>query len=190
MNRVTYRNLLAAVLALALAGQARPQAPVPTAAQEYRIGTGDVLQVSVWGEPSLSERAVVRPDGKITLPLLRDVDAKDLTTTEAANNFALQFARFVKKPQVSVVVAEVHSKFVYVTGEVQRPGAYPLLTPINLVQLIARAGGVTPFAKAKNVYVLRRSETVRLKVNYKALLQGNHPEENYELAYGDTVVIP
>ncbi len=157
--------------------------------QDYRVGKGDILQISVWGEPQLSQRVIVRPDGKISLPLLSDLSVDNVTAGELEQTLTHSYAAFLKHPQVNVLVAEVHSKFVYVTGEVQRPGAYPMLAPITIVQLIARAGGVTPFAKSKQVYVLHSSSGPRIKVNYKALLQGN-TQENIALSSGDTVVIP
>ncbi len=157
--------------------------------QDYRVGKGDILQISVWGEPQLSQRVIVRPDGKISLPLLSDLPVDDFTADEIGNTLTHSYTAFLKHPQVNVLVAEVHSKFVYVTGEVQRPGAYPMLAPITIVQLIARAGGVTPFAKSKQVYVLHSTPGPRIKVNYKALLQGD-TQENIALSSGDTVVIP
>lgn len=157
---------------------------------EYRLGNGDVLQISAWGEPQLSQRVMVRPDGKISMPLIGDVKVGDMTTDDAAKVLTEQLSRYLKHPQITILVAEVHSKLVYVTGEVQRPGAYPLLAPTNVVQLIARAGGVTAFAKTTKVSVLRKQDGARIPVNYKALLEGHHPEQNVELASGDTVVIP
>lgn len=169
---------------------ASAQTPVAETSPEYRVGNGDVLQISVWGESQLSQRVMVRPDGKISLPLISDVKVSDMTTRDAAAMLTERLSTYVKHPQVTVLVAEVHSKLVYVTGEVQRPGAYPLLAPTNVVQLIARAGGVTTFAKTKKVSVLRKASGARLAVDYKALLEGHRPEQNVELASGDTVVIP
>ena len=189
------RAFTALLLSFALCheSQARTQgepAIVSENSPEYRVGNGDVLQISVWGESQLSERVMVRPDGKISLPLISDVKVGDMTVRDAGTLLTEKFSAFLKHPQITVLVAEVHSKLVYVTGEVQRPGAYPLLAPTNVVQLIARAGGVTPFAKTKKVCVLRKGSNTRLPVNYKALLEGHRTEQNVELASGDTVVIP
>lgn len=181
---------IAFVLSWFLLFPASAQTPVAETSPEYRVGNGDVLQISVWGESQLSQRVMVRPDGKISLPLISDVKVSDMTTRDAAAMLTERLSTYVKHPQVTVLVAEVHSKLVYVTGEVQRPGAYPLLAPTNVVQLIARAGGVTTFAKTKKVSVLRKASGARLAVDYKALLEGHRPEQNVELASGDTVVIP
>ncbi len=174
-------------LAAGMAAQSNAAASLPTS--DYHIGKGDVLQVAVWGEPQLSQRVVVRPDGKISLPLLSDISIDDNTARQAETTLTASYSKYLKHPQVSVIVAEVHSKFVYVTGEVERPGAYPVLAPITIVQLIARAGGLTRFAKSKQMYVLKATSGPRIKVNYKAVLQG-HTEQNLDLASGDTVVIP
>ncbi len=181
-------SLLLVLAGSALGQDAQPSQDAQTP-QDYRVGKGDILQVSVWGEPQLSQRVIVRPDGKISLPLLSDLPVDNLTAGELEHTLTHSYAAFLKHPQVNVLVAEVHSKFVYVTGEVQRPGAYPMLAPITIVQLIARAGGVTPFAKSKQVYVLHAAPGPRIKVNYKALLEGN-TQENIALSSGDTVVIP
>lgn len=168
----------------------RLQSPNTDTPADYRMGNGDVVQISVWGEPQLSQRLTVRPDGKITLPLIGDARVSEMTTGEATKILTDRFASYLKHPQITVLVAEVHSKLVYVTGEVERPGAYPLLASMNVVQLIARAGGVTPFARSKKVSVLRKQSGARIPVNYKAVLEGHRPEDNVELASGDTVIVP
>jgi polysaccharide biosynthesis/export protein len=157
---------------------------------DYRIGNGDVLQISVWGQPQLTGAATVRPDGRISLPLVSDVSVSGLTVSEARSLLQDKFSPYVKRPAVSVQVAEVHSKMVYVTGEVQRPGAYLILNPITVVQLVTRAGGATSFAKTKRVYILRPPNGQRIPVNLKAALQGHHSDQDLPLAAGDTVVVP
>lgn len=156
----------------------------------YRIGAGDVLHISVWEEPQFTETAVVRPDGMVSMPLISDVQVTGLTPAEAENLLTERLEKFVHKPRVTVTVQEIRSRMVYITGEVQRPGAYPLVDSMNVVQLVARSGGLTDFAKKKQMYVLRSSKGARIKVDYPKVIKGQLPEENVELAPGDTVVVP
>ena len=157
---------------------------------DYRIGAGDVLRISVWEEPQLTTSAVVRPDGKISMPLLPGVAVAGLSPESAQRLLTEQLAKFVKQPRVTVIIEEIHSRIVYVTGEVQHPGAYPLINQMNVVQLIARAGGVTDYAKKKKVYVLHPDSGLKTKVNYQMVLAGRHLEGNIQLSPGDTVVVP
>jgi polysaccharide biosynthesis/export protein len=156
----------------------------------YVIGAGDILQISVWQEPQFGETVEVRPDGKISLPLVSDVTLAGLTPTQAQVRLTNKLQEFVKHPRVSVVVAEVRSRVVYVIGEVERPGPYPLIGAINVEQLIARAGGTTDRAKKKDVYVLRAGISTKFPVNYQKVLQGRAPNQNLDLMPGDTVVVP
>jgi polysaccharide biosynthesis/export protein len=156
----------------------------------YKIGVGDVLHITVWEEPQLTETAVVRPDGKVSMPLVTEVDVAGLTPEAAQQALTERLIKFVHKPRVTVTVQEIHSRMVYITGEVQRPGAYPLMDSMNVVQLVARAGGLTDFAKQKRMYLLRAGRTERVNVNYEKVLKGQAPQQNVELAPGDTVVVP
>jgi len=180
----------------ARAQQGAPASQTPALAQrdtisaDYKIGNGDVLQISVWGEHQLTRSVTVRPDGKISLPLIDELEVAGTTTPQLQEELNQRFAAYIRHPQAAVLVAEIHSKLVYVTGEVQRPGAYPVASTITVVQLIARAGGTTEFAKQSKMYVLRQSNGKRLNVNYKAVIQGRRESENVELLPGDTVVVP
>ena len=156
----------------------------------YKIGVGDVLHILVWAEPQLTETAVVRPDGKVSLPLVSELDVAGLTPEAVQQTLTEQLIKFVRKPRVTVTVQEIHSRMVYITGEVQRPGAYPLLDAMNVVQLVARSGGLTDFAKQKQVYVLRAVNSTRVNVNYEKVLRGQAAQQNVQLAPGDTVVVP
>ncbi|MGC2398237.1 MAG: polysaccharide biosynthesis/export family protein [Acidobacteriaceae bacterium] len=166
-----------------------PRTPV-LLASDYVIGPGDVLQISVWQEPQFAESLVVRPDGKISMPLVPDISLIGLTPHEAEETLAQKLLALVKHPRVSVIVQEIHSRLVYITGEVQHPGAYPMIGSINVIQLIAHAGGPTEFAKKKAVYVLHPDNREKTRVDYQKVLQGQHLEENVQLIPGDTVVVP
>jgi polysaccharide biosynthesis/export protein len=173
--------------AKASVGDAKASEAVPST---YKIGVGDVLHITVWEEPQLTETAVVRPDGKVSMPLVTEVDVAGLTPEAAQQTLTERLTKFVHKPRVTVTVQEIHSRMVYITGEVQRPGAYPLVDVMNVVQLVARAGGLTDFAKQKQVYVLRAGNSARVNVNYEKALKGQAPQQNVELVPGDTVVVP
>jgi polysaccharide export outer membrane protein len=160
------------------------------ASPEYRIGNGDVLQISVWGEAELTKTVTVRPDGKISLPLINEVNVAGLTSLEAQALLNQRFAQYIRSPQASVSVSEIRSNLVYVTGRVRRPGAYPLAGSLNVVQLIARAGGLVNRTKEKHVYVLRQSGGSRVNVNYEDVIEGRHGSRDVELQAGDTVIVP
>jgi len=162
----------------------------PVSTSVYRIGVGDVLHIAVWEEPQLTETAVVRPDGKISMLLVSELNVAGMTPEAAQQALTEQLSKFVHKPRVTVTVQEIHSRMVFITGEVQRPGAYPLTDTMNVVQLVARSGGLTDFAKQKKVYVLRAANSTRVNVNYERVLKGQAPEQNVQLAPGDTVVVP
>jgi polysaccharide export outer membrane protein len=166
---------------------ALPAAPM---SPDYVIGPGDVLQISVWEEPQFAESAVVRPDGKISIPLVPDIQVSGLSPDQAEKTLAGKLLGLVKHPRVTIIIQEIHSRLVYITGEVQHPGAYPLISSMNVIQLIAHAGGPTEFAKKKAVYVLHPDNREKTRVDYQKVLQGQHLEENVQLNPGDTVVVP
>jgi polysaccharide biosynthesis/export protein len=178
-----------AQIAPAAAGVSALPNPVEVA-PDYVIGAGDVLKISVWQEPQFGETVEVRPDGRISLPLVSDVAVAGLTPVQAQRKLTDRLEQFVKRPRVTVVVSEVHSKVVYVIGEVGRPGSYPLTGEINVEQVIALAGGATSKAKKKHVYVLRSGLSNKLPVNYQKVLEGKNVDQNLVLMPGDTVVVP
>lgn len=167
--------------------RARPAIPV---GPDYRIGPGDMLHVSVFEAPQFTADTVVRPDGKISIPLLSDIPLTGLKPEDAQQRLTERLTKFMKEPLVTLIVVEIHSRIVYITGEVQRPGAYPLLGTMNVLQLMTRAGGPTEFAKTKNVYVMHEAGGPHAKVNYNLILSGKRPEDNLSLIPGDTVVVP
>jgi polysaccharide export outer membrane protein len=156
----------------------------------YRIGVEDELQISVWREPELSTVAVVRPDGKITLPLVNDVNVVGLKTDELKTLLAGKLQPFVNEPQVTVIARNIRSRKVYLVGQVLHQGSYPLNGNLTVLELIAYAGGVTPFAKSSSIYVLRveKRQKVRIPCNFKKALSGKG--QNISLLPGDVVVVP
>jgi len=165
--------------------EATPQQP------EYLVGQGDLLHVNVWKETEISQTVVVRPDGNISLPLINEVPVAGLSPLQIQKLVTDKLKTILTNPQVTVTVVEVRSKMVYITGEVGRPGAYPMSTPLNVLQLIARAGGLNEFANRKNIYILRKDDAKhRLHFNYKEVVKGKNSDQNITLQPGDTVVVP
>ncbi len=159
----------------------------------YTVGPADVLKVDVWHEPEVSSVVAVRPDGKISLPLIGDISVSGFTPNQLQDVLAAKLHAFIANPQVSVTVQEVKSRKFNVLGEVQHPGSYSLAQPVRVLDAIGMAGGFRDFAKVTKIYVLRRSsdgENSRLPFNYKEVIQGNDSNQNVELEPGDTVVVP
>jgi polysaccharide export outer membrane protein len=158
----------------------------------YMIGAQDVLDISVWKEPEVSRTVPVRPDGKISLPLLNDVQAAGLTPSQLAAQLTESLKKFVANPQVTVIVTTINSQRVYIMGEVIRAGAYPLLPGMTVLQGLSSAGGFTQFANLKKIYVLRQEngKQVKLPFNYKEVVGGKNPDQNITLKAGDTIVVP
>lgn len=158
--------------------------------QQYRIGEQDVLVITVWREPELSATVMVRPDGKITLPLVNDVDAGGLTTDELKNLLTEKLRPFVNVPQVTVAVREINSRKVFVIGQVGREGSYRINSTSTVLQVIAEAGGLRDFANRKGIYVLRHQNgsQVKLSFNYDKVIRGK--DDNIQLRPGDTIVVP
>lgn len=162
-----------------------------TTSVPYTIGSGDVLNVQVWKEKDLSQVVVVRPDGKISLPLLGDLQVSGKEPSQVEEMVQTRLQSMVVEPHVTVTVAEIHSRMVYITGEVARPGAYPLNNPITVLQLIAQAGGLTEFASKKKIQVIRaNNKRDQQLLNYKAMTQSKDGHSDVTLNPGDTVVIP
>ncbi len=157
----------------------------------YAIGVGDVIEISVWKNPDLTVTVPVRPDGRISVPLLGDVQAAGVTPLALKTVLTTGFHDFITAPSVSVVVKEVNSQKIYITGEVAKPGAYDLRSRTKVMQALAMAGGLTPYAK-KRVIVLRDRQggDRRIEVDLGAIISGKHPDENIALQPGDTLVVP
>jgi len=158
---------------------------------EYVIGPDDVLHVAVWKEPDLSATLPVRPDGKISLPLLNDVQAAGLSPQQLGVSLTEKLKKYIADPRVTVVVATINSKRIYLTGEVSHAGAMPMLPNMTVLQALSSAG-ISQFANTKRIYVLRteNGKQQKLPVNYSKLVKGEQIEQNYLLQPGDTIVVP
>jgi polysaccharide export outer membrane protein len=171
-----------------------PPPPEPDVMERaaYVIGHGDILRVSVWKNPELSVDAVpVRPDGKISVPLLNDVQAAGLTPEELKELVTRALAEFVQNPDVTVVVTQVNSKQVHILGQVANSGAVALTQDMRVLDAISAAGGFTPYADKGDVRIIRRSggEIVEYRFDYGAYLKGRAPQSNLLLMPGDTIVV-
>jgi polysaccharide export outer membrane protein len=158
----------------------------------YVIGAGDVLSINVWRETEISQKLVVRPDGMITLPLVGDISATGQTPEQLAEVVSKKLESVLTSPQVSVIVAEVHSKFYVVVGEVAKPGQYPLTRPTTVIEAISQAGGFRDFAKTSKMYILHleNGKRVRIPFNYSKVVKGKGPGQEVDLSTGDEIVVP
>src|SRR5437667_3687291 len=158
----------------------------------YVIGPQDTLDISVWKEPDLTRTVPVRPDGKISLPLLDDVQAGGLTPGQLKAEITQRLKKYFTDPRVTVTVTTIASQRIYVLGEVTRAGAYPLLPEMTLLQALSSAGGFTQFANTKNIYLLRveNGKQVKHAVNDKDVVSGKNTAQNTVLKAGDTIVVP
>lgn len=179
------------------------QSPVPAMPDEtvkksatvdpnYVIGAQDVLDINVWKEPDVSRTVPVRPDGKISLPLLNDVQAAGLTPAQLAAQVTDSLKKYVTNPQVTVIVTVINSQRVYILGEVTRPGAFPLIPGMSVLQALSSAGGFTQFAKVKSIFVRRfeNGKEEKFPFNYREVIGGKKPEQDILLKAGDTIVVP
>ena len=162
------------------------------APDDYVIGPEDVLGVVFWREADISGDVTVRPDGRITLPVIGELQAAGLRPEELRQRIAAGAAKYLTEPNVAVVVRAINSRQVYVTGRVTTPGKHPVIGPLTVMQAIALAGGLTEYADAKNITVLRtvNGQTSRFPFNYKDVARGKKLEQNVLLLPGDTVVVP
>jgi polysaccharide export outer membrane protein len=198
--RSTCVVMLLGVLCGSAAAQQAPQASnvnAPAAKPavlpvDYVIGPEDVLTVVFWGEKDLSGEVIVRPDGKVTLPLLKDVQAAGYTPEQLTDLLVKAASRYVAQPNATVVVKAINSRKVFVVGQVAKPGAFLLAGDMTVLQLIAQAGDVLEYAKAKNIVVVRKEQgrERRYKFNYRDVLKGKNPAQNILLKPGDTVIVP
>lgn len=176
------------------------QQRTPAAAQgttandpDYVIGIEDVLTINVWHEPEMSRSLTVRPDGKISLPLVGEFEASGLTPKALQDALSKKLMTLIKNPDVTVIVQDIRSQKFNVLGEVVRPGMYALSKPMTVLDAIAIAGGFRDFAKPKKMYILRRAKdgsSSRIPVNYNDIIKGSSADKNIELESRDTLVVP
>jgi polysaccharide export outer membrane protein len=191
---------LTALSVLVLLGTASAQTPVGTSgsapaasttAADYRLTAGDKLRIEVYKDSQLSQALQVRPDGKVTLPLVGDIAAAGRTSVELRDAISDSLKEYITNPVVTVIVVEASPQVVYVTGEVNKPGALTLTGPMSILQALAMAGGFTDFADKKDIQVLRKSSKgiQKLKFNYKDAVSDDNDKEPLQLQAGDTVVV-
>jgi polysaccharide biosynthesis/export protein len=167
--------------------------PAQEEATEYIIGLEDVLTVNVWREPELSVREVtVRPDGKISLPLVGDVQASGIAPRQLQDRIFERLKEFVASPNVTVVVLKIGSRSVSIVGQVAKPGLYYLGSPMTVLELLARAGGLREEAKAKSISIVRKEgeRSVPYPLNYRDASKGKNLQQNIILKNGDVVIVP
>jgi len=172
--------------------KAEPQKGEEGSAGEYTFGAGDILEISVFGEPEISKAVFVRIDGKISLPLIGDVQAADTTATALAKTISEKLTKFVGDPNVTVILAESKSKVYYVLGQIKTPGEFLITQPITVLQAIGRAGGLMEWAKKSKIMIVSKPG-VSKKISYfdyDAFLAGENIGQNVTINPGDTIVIP
>jgi len=169
-----------------------PPASMQVGGGDYVFGSEDLIEVMVWKNSDLSRIVFVRPDGKISLPLIGDIQAAGLTPTELKTSIRVLLRRYKKTPEVSVIVKEINSLSVFLVGELIRPGKVQLRSETTLLQAITLAGGFTEFANRKKIILLRKENgrERRFKINYNDILSGIRPEGNVVLRRGDTILVP
>ncbi len=159
----------------------------------FVIGNGDVLAISVWKQPDLSRSIPVRSDGKISLPLIGDVQATGQTPLKLEEDLTHRWQPYLNEPEVTVIVEQINSQKFNILGKVAKPGSYALVNPTTVLDAIALAGGCRDFAKQKSIYILRRhpdGTELRLPFNYQDVIKGRNTAQNIELQPHDTVVVP
>jgi polysaccharide biosynthesis/export protein len=158
----------------------------------FIIGNDDVLAINVWKEPDISRSIPVRSDGKISLPLVGEVQAAGLTPMKLENDIAIKLKNYISEPEVTVMVQQVNSQKFNILGQVARPGSYVIANSPTVLDAIALAGGFRDFAKQKSIYVLRQGSggESRIRFNYKDVSQGKNMEQNIKLQPGDTIIVP
>ena len=160
---------------------------------KYVIGNDDVLSINVWKEPDLTQSLPVRSDGKISLPLIGELQATGRTPVQLEQDIAAKLRAYITQPDVTVIVQQMNSQKFNILGRVVRPGSYSLSATTTVLDAIAEAGGFQDFAKQKGIYVLRSNaggQEIRIPFNYKDVVKGKHPEENIRLEPHDTIIVP
>jgi polysaccharide export outer membrane protein len=209
-RQIGFATMVACLAVVATHAEAQtpvpPQTPPPTAQNSspaaaadavvsppgYTIGPEDQLSIVFYNDKNMSADVVVRPDGKISLPLINDVQASGLTPEQLRTHLSADAKRFVQDPNVSVVVRQINSRKVFIMGSVEKPGTYPLIAPTTVLQLIATAGGVKEYADTKKFVIIRMEggRQVTFNFNYRDVVGQKNMQQNIELRPGDTIVVP
>jgi polysaccharide biosynthesis/export protein len=176
----------------AAAAAVAPRPTDPVVPPGYLIGTDDVLSIVFWKDKDMSADAQVRPDGRIALPLINEVQAAGLTPEQLREKITEESKKFMEDANVTVVVRQINSRKAFITGEVHKPGPYPLTSATTVLQLISLAGGLREYADSKKIVIMRtvNGKQTSLKFNYKDVVSGKNLTQNIELKPGDTVVVP
>lgn len=163
----------------------------PSVSSQLILGPADIIRINVWKNTDLTQTVTIGPDGFISLPLLGDVHVAGMTANQLAQDLKTKLASYVVSAPVTVSVVDIRSRQVFMTGQVGKPGGYPLIGPITVLQLIAQAGGLSTFANRKDIVILRNvgGSVQRLKFNYNNAVHGD-PKQNISLQPGDTVIVP
>lgn len=171
--------------------QITPPADPTAMASQFILGPADVIHIGVWKNADLTQTVTIGPDGFISLPLLGDLHVAGMTANQLAQDLKTKLSSYMTNAQVTVSMVEIHSRQVFVTGQVGKPGGYSLVAPISVLQLIAQAGGLNTFANRKDIVILRGTggQMQRLKFNYNDAVRGD-PKQNISLQPGDTVIVP
>jgi len=166
--------------------------PVNPDSKTYVLGPEDILFIQVWGEEALSQQVQVRPDGKISLPLIDEVQAGGLSPLQLKEGLTERFKQYVESPRITVIVREARSFKVYVSGQVVRPGVFSLVGETTILQIIPMAGGFSEWANQRKVLLIRREKgkESRMTINFKDILSGKDPNSNIVLKPGDTIIVP
>lgn len=192
LGRVYFNIILIAILTMMLPTSfAQIDLEANAAVSEYTIGVEDVLTVFVWKEEDLNKTVIVRPDGKISFPLVSDLVAEGMTCQQLAEKIKDKLLVYIKEPNVSVILDEINSFKVYVLGEVNSQGVYILKSSARLLQVLAMAEGLNEFADKSDIVVIRheKGKERRIKLDYKRIISGAKPEDNIYIKPGDTIIV-
>jgi polysaccharide export outer membrane protein len=167
-------------------------AGVYAAGQQYRIGPEDLLEISVWRDESLSREVIVPPDGIISFPLIGDINVNYLTVAQLRSKVTEKLSDFIPDATVTVILRQINSLKAYVIGKVIKPGEYPISLDTTVIQLLAKAGGLNPYATETKIHILRpiKDKTIRIPFDYREVTKGEHLEQNIILKRGDVIVVP
>jgi len=192
MKKFGWTITLIVLAAMVFAPWSTAQGQADRPVEGYVIGPGDVLDISVWKDEALEKRVTVLPDGRISFPLIGEITAGGKTVAELADELEKKLGRYVPEVNLNVMVREVNSMLIYVIGRVNNPGRFVLNTEINVLQALAMAGGLNPFAKRSKIKIMRKKnhQTELFDFNYDDVALGNGLAQNIRLRRGDVIVVP